>query len=71
MRYVIREPLAIMAMVLLVLTATVIIFSLASDLPERNPLVGVILFGLLPAFAIAGAVIFYFAVRSEGLRGED
>ncbi len=70
MRYIIREPLAILAAVLLVLTSSVIIFSMASDLPERNPRIGVALFSSLPILAIAGAVIFYLAVRSEGFRGE-
>ena len=70
MRHIIREPLAILAAVLLLLTASVIIFSMVSDLPERNPRVGVALFSALPILAIAGAVIFYLAVRSEGFRGE-
>ena len=71
MRYIIREPLAIVAGVLIILTVAVIIFSLASDLPERKPVVGVALFSLLPIFAIAGAVTFYLAIRSEGFRGEE
>ena len=70
MRYIVREPLAIVAAVLVILTATLVAFSLVSGVPERNPAIGVVLFALLPVFAIAGAVIFYLAVRSEGFRGE-
>ena len=71
MRYIVREPLAILAGVLVVLTAAVVSFSLFSHLPEREPLLGVVLFTLLPVLAAAGAVIFYLAVRSEGFRGEE
>ena len=71
MRYVVREPLAIVAGALVLLTAAVIAFSLASDLPEREPAVGLVLFSLLPILASGGAVIFYLVVRSEGFRGEE
>ena len=71
MSYIIKEPLALLAGLLVVLTATVVSFSLVSDLPEKHPVVGVVLFSVLPILAVAGAVIFYMAVRSEGFRGEE
>lgn len=71
MRYIIREPLALLAGLLVVLTVAVVFFSLLSDLPESNPVVGLVLFTLLPVFAVAGAIIFYLAIRSEGFRGEE
>ncbi len=70
MRYITRDPLAILAATLVVLTGAVVLFSLTSDLPERTPIVGVVIFLLLPIFAISGAVIFYLAIRSEGFGGD-
>lgn len=71
MRYIVKDPLAILAAVLVLLTAAVVVFSLASDLPERRPIIGVVVFSLLPVFAISGAVMFYMVVRSEGFRGDE
>jgi len=70
-RYVLKERLALLAGILVILTAAVVAFSLASDLPEEKPLLGVILFALLPVLAVAGAVIFYLAIRSGGFPGEE
>ena len=71
MRYVIKEPLALLAGALVILTAALVIFSLLSEAPEHNPVLGVALFSLIPLFALSGVVIFYLAIRSEGFRGDE
>ncbi len=70
MRYVIREPLAIVASLLVVLTAGIVAFSLLGKLTETSAVVGLTLFSLLPLLAVIGAVVFFLAIRSEGFRGE-
>lgn len=70
MRYIVREPLALLAGTLVILTLALVAFSLISDLPESNIVVGLVIFSLLPLLAVAGAVVFYLAVHSDGFRGE-
>lgn len=68
MRYIIAEPLAWVATALVLATAALVTFSFISDLPERRPLMGVLLFSLIPLLAAAGIVIFLLVIRSESLR---
>ena len=71
MRYILTERLAILAGTLVLLTAAIVVFAMFTDVPETRPLIGVIIFSLLPILAVSGLVIFYLAVRSKGFRGED
>ncbi len=68
MRYIIAEPLAWVATALVLATAVLVAFSFLSDLPERRPMVGVLMFSLIPALAIAGIVVFFLVIRSESIR---
>lgn len=68
MRYILAEPLAWVATALVLATAALVAFSFLSDIPETRPLVGVLLFSLIPTFAVAGIVIFFLVIRSESLQ---
>ena len=48
--------------ILLLVIAFLVVFSLYSDLPERNPLFGVFMFSLVPVLFIAGGVVFILAI---------
>ena len=71
MRYIIREPYAIAAIVVIVLTAALVLFSATSSIPYTKPVVGIVLFSLLPVLAIAGVVNFYLAMRSDAFHSDD
>lgn len=68
MRYILAEPLAWVATALVLATAALVAVSFVSDLPERQPLIGVLLFSLIPLFALAGIVVFFLVIRSESIR---
>jgi len=61
-RSILGSKLIIAALVILVLTITVIVFNHFSSWPHDNPLLGVFTFSLVPVLFIAGAVVFVSAI---------
>jgi hypothetical protein len=45
-----------------VLIVAVVLFNIFSDLPERYPLFGVILYSMVPLLFISGGIIFVLAI---------
>ncbi len=53
------------------LIVALVIFNIYSDLPEKYPLFGTILFSLVPVLFIAGGVIFVLAILKYSERGDN
>jgi len=48
--------------IMLLLILLVVIFSFYSDLPEKSPLFGVLMYSLVPVLFIGGGVVFILAI---------
>ena len=57
--------------IVFVLIIALVIFNLYSDLPEKYPLFGTLLFSLVPILFIAGGVIFVLAILKFSKRGDN
>ncbi len=57
--------------IVFVLIVALVIFNIYSDLPEKYPLFGVLLFSLVPVLFIVGGVIFILAILKFSKRGNN
>lgn len=68
MRYLLEifdDLLTRAAGIVFVLIVSLVIFNIYSNLPQKYPLFGVLVFSLVPILFVAGGVIFVFAILRE------
>ena len=60
--YLFDDWLSRIAGIILSLLLILTLFAIFSNIPEQHPLLGVFIFGMVPALFIAGGIVFVLAI---------